>query len=127
MSSYAFSSSLLYLMKKPSIVANKLQPPCSKLEQLEQELRSIQKVVNTKPSGSESAWSPPSPLTAFSATSDQTPSAAVQKTRPPLPIQLTVPSARPPEKKQKKVGPTEARVLGSILISGEDIDYYFSK
>ncbi|KAK4073465.1 uncharacterized protein Triagg1_5291 [Trichoderma aggressivum f. europaeum] len=101
----------------------------SKLEQLEQELRSIQKVVNTKPSGSESAWSPPSPLTAFSATStDQTPSAAAQKTRPPLPIQLAVPSARPPEKKQqKKVGPTEARVLGSILISGQDIDYYFSK
>ncbi|KAL6824983.1 hypothetical protein V8C40DRAFT_245283 [Trichoderma camerunense] len=99
----------------------------SKLEQLEQELRSIQKVVNTKTPGSESVWSPPSPLTAFSATSDHAPPTAVQKARPPLPIQLTVPSARPSEKKQKKVGPTEARVLGSILISGEDIDYYFSK
>lgn len=108
-------------------MADKLRPPYSKLEQLEQELRSIQKVVNTKTPGSESAWSPPSPITAFSATSDQAPSSAVQKARPPLPIQLTVPSARPPEKKQKKVGPTEARILGSILISGEDIDYYFSK
>ncbi|KAL7947326.1 hypothetical protein V8C42DRAFT_317471 [Trichoderma barbatum] len=100
----------------------------SKLEQLEQELRSIQKVVNTKNPNSDSAWSPPSPLTAFSATSDQAPSSTGQKpTRPPLSIQLVGPPPRPPEKRQKKVGPTEARLLGSIIISGQDVDYYFSK
>ncbi|KAL7934450.1 hypothetical protein V8C35DRAFT_300922 [Trichoderma chlorosporum] len=99
----------------------------SKLEMLEQELRSIQKVVNTKPSGSESAWSPPSPLTAFSATSDRAqPPAGEKPARPPLSVQLCGQPARP-EKRQKKVGPTEARVLGSILISGQDVDYYFSK
>ncbi|RFU78134.1 hypothetical protein TARUN_4066, partial [Trichoderma arundinaceum] len=100
----------------------------AKLEQLEQELRSIQQVVNTKKANSESAWSPPSPLTAFSTSSDQAPSSAVQKpARPPLSIQLVAPPSRPPEKRQKKVGLTEARVLGSIVISGQDIDYYFSK
>ncbi|KAL7795783.1 hypothetical protein V8C37DRAFT_373433 [Trichoderma ceciliae] len=100
----------------------------SKLEQLEQELRTIQQVVNTKKANSESGWSPPSPLTALSASSDQAPSSVVQKpTRPPLSVQLVGPPSRPPEKRQKKVGPTEARVLGSIIISGEDVDYYFSK
>ncbi|EHK17070.1 uncharacterized protein TRIVIDRAFT_161840 [Trichoderma virens Gv29-8] len=103
------------------------QPSYSKLEQLEQELRSIQKVVNTKNPNGESAWSPPSPLTAFSAASDHAPSSTAQTpARPPMSIQLVGPPSRPPEKKQKKVGPTEARVLGSILISGQDVDYYFS-
>ncbi|PTB72896.1 hypothetical protein M440DRAFT_1441756 [Trichoderma longibrachiatum ATCC 18648] len=104
----------------------------SKLEQLEQELRSIQKVVNTKTvANSESAWSPPSPLTAFSAapsTSDQaTPSTAAKPARPPLSIQLQGPPPRPPDKRQTKTGPTEARVLDSLIISGQDVDYYFSK
>lgn len=100
----------------------------SKLEQLEQELRTIQKVVNTKNANSEAGWSPPSPLTAFSATSDQAPPSTGQKpVRPPLSIQLVGPPSQPPEKRQRKVGPTEARVLGSIIISGQDVDYYFSK
>ncbi|KAH6604239.1 hypothetical protein Trco_007685 [Trichoderma cornu-damae] len=100
----------------------------SKLEELEQELRTIQQVVNTKKANSESAWSPPSPLTAFSASSEQAPSSAVQKpARPPLALQLVAPPSRPPQKRQKKAGPTEARVLGSVVISGQDVDYYFSK
>ena len=105
----------------------------SKLEQLEQELRSIQKVVNTKTvaGAAEPAWSPPSPLTAFSAaasTSDQaTPSAGAKPARPPLSIQLQGPPPRPPEKRQTKTGPTEARVLDSVIIPGPDVDYYFSK
>ncbi|TFB00829.1 hypothetical protein CCMA1212_007249 [Trichoderma ghanense] len=99
---------------------------------LEQELRSIQKVVNTKnAAGGESAWSPPSPLTALSAaasTSDQaTPSASAKPARPPLSIQLQGPPPRPPEKRQTKTGPTEARVLDSVIIPGQDVDYYFSK
>lgn len=99
----------------------------SKLEQLEQELRSIQQVVNNKKANDESAWSPPSPLAPFSASSVKaTPSAAQKSVRTPLSIQL-VPSPQPPEKRQKKTGPTETRVLDSIIISGQDIDYYFSK
>ncbi|KAL6871885.1 hypothetical protein J3F83DRAFT_732961 [Trichoderma novae-zelandiae] len=104
----------------------------SKLEQLEQELRTIQKVVNTKNvANGESAWSPPSPLTALSAaasTADQaTPSASLRPAPPPLSVQLQGPPARPPEKRQPKTGPTEARVLDSIIIPGQDVDYYFSK
>ncbi|UKZ71423.1 uncharacterized protein TrAtP1_012378 [Trichoderma atroviride] len=99
----------------------------SKLEQLEQELRSIQQVVNNKKANSESTWSPPSPLAPFSASSGQAPLSAILKpARTPLSIQLG-PSPRPPDKRQKKTGPTEARVLNAIIISGEDIDYYFSK
>ncbi|KAK1238698.1 hypothetical protein MKX07_004274 [Trichoderma sp. CBMAI-0711] len=106
----------------------------SKLEQLEQELRSIQRVVNTKntiAANGESAWSPPSPLTTFSAapsTSDQaTPSTSAQPARPPLSIQIQGPPPRPPEKRQTKTGPTEARVLDSLIIPGQDVDFYFSK
>lgn len=99
----------------------------SKLEQLEQELRSIQQVVNNKKANSESTWSPPSPLAPFSASSGQTPLSAILKpARTPLSIQVG-PSPRPPEKRQKKTGPTEARILNSIIISGQDVDYYFSK
>ncbi|KAM0256465.1 hypothetical protein ACHAQJ_004990 [Trichoderma viride] len=91
---------------------------------LEQELRTIQQVVNTKKTNSESAWSPPSPLAAFSAS----PASAVQNpARPPLSISLVGPAPRPPEKRQKRVGPTETRVLDSIIIPGQDVDYYFSK
>ncbi|KAH8125096.1 hypothetical protein FP744_10002711 [Trichoderma asperellum] len=99
----------------------------SKLEQLEQELRSIQQVVNNKKANDESVWSPPSPLAPFSASSVKAPLAAAPKSvRTPLSIQL-VPSPQPPEKRQKKTGPTETRVLNSIIIPGQDIDYYFSK
>ncbi|UKZ81253.1 hypothetical protein TrVFT333_009025 [Trichoderma virens FT-333] len=92
------------------------QPSYSKLEQLEQELRSIQKVVNTKnPNGESACFRPRAVLNR----PDTSTASHVHPTR--------WTAISPPEKKQKKVGPTEARVLGSILISGQDVEYYFSK
>ncbi|KAK5989107.1 Protein PBN1 [Cladobotryum mycophilum] len=104
----------------------------NKLEQLEQEVKIIQKAVQTK--GGDSAWSPPSPRTAFSASSaDQPPLSAGLR---PTSTQNAAPLADPPTtlhapvfplQRRPKTGPTETRYLDKHAISGEEIDYYFTK
>ncbi|KJZ77017.1 hypothetical protein HIM_03338 [Hirsutella minnesotensis 3608] len=110
----------------------------SKLELLEQELRSIKQAVNPKTDGPP-AWTPPSPrATAHSAISEQSPLApATPRLRPPPPplpqvaTPLPDPRASTPGPgagpRHAKTGPTGSRTLGSLVVSGEDVDWYFSK
>lgn len=111
----------------------------SKLEQLEQELQSIKQVVNPSANG-HAAWTPPSPRATFSALPEQPPAPAPAPAvglRPP-PAQVPTPRSEPPTgaapgpappgpERRAKTGPAQSRVLGSHVVSGEDIDWYFSK
>ncbi|PNY23460.1 Uncharacterized protein TCAP_06602 [Tolypocladium capitatum] len=107
----------------------------SKLEQLEQELSSIKQVVNPGANGL-AAWTPPSPHATFSALPEQTPAAGVGLRRPPPDV--PTPRSGPPtgssfgpshhgSERPAKTGPAESRVLGSHVVSGEDVDWYFGK
>ncbi|KAJ6444705.1 hypothetical protein O9K51_03101 [Purpureocillium lavendulum] len=115
----------------------------SKLELLEQELRSIKQVVNPAANG-QAAWTPPSPRATYSTLPEQTPSAGISNgggVVPGLrhPPQVPTPHSEPPptasshgpsqhgSERRVKTGPTESRMLGSHVVSGEDVDWYFSK
>ncbi|UNI21478.1 hypothetical protein JDV02_007466 [Purpureocillium takamizusanense] len=124
----------------------------SKLELLEQELRSIKQVVNPA-AGGQTTWTPPSPRATYSALPEQTSmaGAAAEAAPPstglpngtapglrPLP-QVSTPHSEPPatasslgpsrhgSERRIKTGPTESRMLGSHVVSGDDVDWYFSK
>ncbi|GJN66659.1 hypothetical protein PLICBS_000678 [Purpureocillium lilacinum] len=123
-----------------------------KLEQLEQELRSIKQVVNPA-AGGQTTWTPPSPRATYSALPEQTPAAGAAATATSLSAgasngvapglrpqpQVPTPHSEPPatasslgpsqhgSERRAKTGPTESRMLGSLVVSGDDVDWYFSK
>ncbi|EFZ00939.2 Transcription factor, fungi [Metarhizium robertsii ARSEF 23] len=106
----------------------------SKLEQLEQELKSIKQVVQPATNGAvQSAWTPPSPRAAIPALPEQKPAsaAAINTTTPQTPTpqpESSIGQGHPGQssKRRLKTGPTEARILGNHIVSGEDIDWYFT-
>ncbi|KAJ4153351.1 hypothetical protein LMH87_009841 [Akanthomyces muscarius] len=104
----------------------------SKLEQLEQELRSIKQVVDPHgTTGADTSWTPPSPRVPFPNSSEnhsRTFAQAVPQAPTPLsePSATAAPSARLPEQRPK-TGPTQARMLREHMVSGQDIDWYFNK
>lgn len=105
----------------------------SKLEQLEQELRSIKQVVH--PHGTDAAdlkWTPPSPRAPFqNATESYSRSFAQPVPQTPTPLSEPSAAAAPPSarlsEQRPKTGPTQARMLGKHRVSGDDIDWYFDK
>lgn len=106
----------------------------SKLEQLEQELKSIKQVVQPTANGTQTVWTPPSPRAAIPALPDQRSGSAVGiiATTPQVPTPQPESSASQGRSAQSserrlKTGPTEARILGNHIVSGEDIDWYFTK
>ncbi|EFY88941.1 C6 transcription factor (Leu3), putative [Metarhizium acridum CQMa 102] len=107
----------------------------SKLEQLEQELKSIKQVVQPAANGkAQSAWTPPSPRAAIPALPDQRSGSAAgintTTPQPPTPQPESSSSRGHPaqsSERRLKTGPTEARILGNHIVSGEDIDWYFTK
>ncbi|KAM3480211.1 hypothetical protein MY8738_005107 [Beauveria namnaoensis] len=104
----------------------------SKLELIEQELQSIKQVVHPHgTNGAESNWTPPTPQVLIPNASEnhsRTFAQAVPQAPTPLsePSAAAPPSARLPEQRPKS-GPTQARMLGEHMVSGEDIDWYFNK
>ncbi|KAM3431248.1 hypothetical protein MY4824_007255 [Beauveria thailandica] len=122
----------------------KLQIPCvvdkfhkritkrSKLELLEQELQSIKQVVHPHgTNGADSNWTPPTPRVLIPNASENH-SRAFAQAVPQAPTPLSEPSATAPPSAQlpgqrPKSGPTQARMLGEHMVSGEDIDWYFNK
>lgn len=107
----------------------------SKLEQLEQELKSIKQVVQPATNGVvQSAWTPPSPRAAIPALPEQksASAAAINTTTPRTPTpqpESSIGQGHPGQSSERrlKTGPTEARILGNHIVSGEDIDWYFTK
>ncbi|KAH0597141.1 hypothetical protein MHUMG1_05451 [Metarhizium humberi] len=105
-----------------------------KLEQLEQELKSIKQVVQPATNGAvQSAWTPPSPRAAIPALPEQKPAsaAAINTTTPQTPTpqpESSIGQGHPGQSSERrlKTGPTEARILGNHIVSGEDIDWYFA-
>lgn len=103
----------------------------SKLEQLEQELRSIKQAVN--PAQGDSSWTPPSPRTSYSTLSESNLSANLSgRVLGPSLAQVPTPLPEPTvnvvtAEKSTKTGPSQSRTLGDHLVSGEDIDWYFNK
>lgn len=104
----------------------------SKLELLEQELKSIKEAVNPRNSG-EPSWSPPTPQvnnTIFPEQVnrlDSTSTATLPAVTPSADISLVHPQPQPTPTKYQSLGPTSSRILNDKLISGEDIDWYFEK
>ncbi|KAJ3492495.1 hypothetical protein NLG97_g5352 [Lecanicillium saksenae] len=98
----------------------------------EQELRSIKQVVHPHgTNGADSNWAPPSPRTAYPNSSENQSRTLTQATpQAPTPLSesaaAAAPSARLTEQRPK-TGPTQARMLGEHMVSGEDIDWYFNK
>ena len=139
-------------LKRSSFVPSLTRRRRSKLEQLEQELRSIKQVVNPA-AGGQTTWTPPSPRATYSALPEQTPAAGAAATATSLSAgasngvapglrpqpQVPTPHSEPPatasslgpsqhgSERRAKTGPTESRMLGSLVISGDDVDWYFSK
>ncbi|KAF7551019.1 hypothetical protein G7046_g7833 [Stylonectria norvegica] len=109
----------------------KMKLTCTKLEVLEQELKSIKEAVNPRVNGETStSWSPPTPRTNNSIFPPQPPTpAAILPPRTSLPDLRDLPltNATQPPAPYEKTGPTKARLLGGQLISGEDIDWYFNR
>ncbi|KHO00779.1 uncharacterized protein MAM_01557 [Metarhizium album ARSEF 1941] len=111
---------------------NRTRRNVAKLEQLEQELRSIKQVVQP-----DAVWTQPSPRAAIAALQpDQgtASAAAVINTSTTAPQAAT---ARPESstsqgrsaqssERRLKTGPAEARVLGNHIVSGDDVDWYFT-
>ncbi|TQW03198.1 hypothetical protein V2A60_008965 [Cordyceps javanica] len=106
----------------------------SKLELLEQELRSIKQVVHPHgTNGADAKWAPPSPQVPFPAASENH-NRGFAQTIPQAPTPLSepsaagaaAPSAQVPEHRPK-TGPTQTRMLGEHMVSGDDIDWYFNK
>ncbi|KAM3531538.1 hypothetical protein MY4038_004413 [Beauveria bassiana] len=108
------------------------EDPLSKLELIEQELQSIKQVVHPHgTNGAESNWTPPTPQVLIPNASEnhsRTFAQAVPQAPTPLsePSAAAPPSAQLPEQRPKS-GPTQARMLGEHMVSGEDIDWYFNK
>ncbi|KAM3560279.1 hypothetical protein MY1884_003027 [Beauveria asiatica] len=103
----------------------------SKLELLEQELQSIKQVVHPHgTNGADSNWTPPTPRVLIPNASENH-SRAFAQAVPQAPTPLSEPSATAPPSAQPgqrpKSGPTQARMLGEHMVSGEDIDWYFNK
>ncbi|KAH6984971.1 hypothetical protein BKA56DRAFT_582033 [Ilyonectria sp. MPI-CAGE-AT-0026] len=104
----------------------------SKLELLEQELKSIKEAVNPRNSG-EPSWSPPTPQvtnTIFPeqvSRLDSTSTATLPAVTPSADISLVHPQPQPTPAKYQSLGPTSSRILNDKLIPGEDIDWYFEK
>ncbi|KAM3502611.1 hypothetical protein MY10362_004738 [Beauveria mimosiformis] len=104
----------------------------SKLELLEQELQSIKQVVHPHgTNGADSNWTPPTPRVLVPNASENHSrvfAQAVPQAPTPLsePSSAAPPSAQLPEQRPKS-GPTQARMLGEHMVSGEDIDWYFNK
>ncbi|EJP69249.1 Zn(II)2Cys6 transcriptional activator [Beauveria bassiana ARSEF 2860] len=104
----------------------------NKLELIEQELQSIKQVVHPHgTNGAESNWTPPTPQVLIPNASEnhsRTFAQAVPQAPTPLsePSAAAPPSAQLPEQRPKS-GPTQARMLGEHIVSGEDIDWYFNK
>ncbi|KAK2592525.1 hypothetical protein QQS21_009770 [Conoideocrella luteorostrata] len=104
-------------------------------EQLEQELQSIRQVVQPSGNGAPAVWTPPSPRAAVSALPDQRPGSGVGVTATATTPQVPTPQAESSaghrsaqgSEQRLKTGPTEARILGNHIVSGEDIDWYFAK
>ncbi|GAB0136571.1 hypothetical protein EsDP_00004868 [Epichloe bromicola] len=123
----------------------KLQIPCvvdkahkrvakrSKLEQLEQELKSIKQVMRPATNGATPRWTPPSPRAAIVSFPDHRSAPIVETTAatPQIPTpQPESSSSRPSAQSSEprsKTSPTEARILENHIVSGEDIDWYFTK
>ncbi|KAI8660591.1 Zn(2)-C6 fungal-type domain-containing protein [Fusarium keratoplasticum] len=103
----------------------------SKLELLEQELKSIKEAVNPRNNG-ETTWSPSNSHGSNPMFPDSTSRlASITNTSilsAPAPLQdsssnqLTTTTTA-----YEKTGPTKPRVLGDRLLPGEDIDWYFEK
>lgn len=125
-------ASLLIRHATESLLHTMLTFPFSKLEQLEQELRSIKQVVHPHGSnGSEAHWSPPSPRASYSNASEnqsRTFTRAAPQAPTPLsePAAVAPPSAMLPEHRPK-TGPTQTRMLGDKVVLGDNIDWYFDK
>jgi transcriptional regulatory protein LEU3 len=101
---------------------------CSKLELLEQELRSIKEVVQPK-SNAESPSVPQRNGTVLPTQPSQLPP-ATNGTVFPLSSNLQSPQQPPsfvPSATFEKTEPTKPRMLGGKLVSGQDIDWYFEK
>ena len=105
----------------------------SKLEQLEQELKSIRQVVQPAASRNSSVWTPPSPRAAIPALPDQrsgsTGGIASSTPQAPTPKPESSASHRSAQGSERRVKtrPAEARILGNHVVSGEDIEWYFTK
>jgi hypothetical protein len=97
----------------------------SKLELLEQELRSIKEAVHPK-SNVEPVSVPQSNTTVF-----PTPTPSVNNTVFPLSNNLQSPqqpgSFSPAAPLLQKTEPTKSRVINGQVVSGQDIDWYFEK
>lgn len=96
----------------------------SKLELLEQELKSIKQAVNPVVSG-EAPWSPPTPQVNSTGFPEQP--KRLEPSSTTIPASLIQPQERQPPQEYQNPGPTTPRVLNGKLISGEDIDWYFQK
>lgn len=92
-------------------------PIDSKLELLEQELKSIKQAVNPRGNG-DTPWSPPTP---------RVNSAIYPPEQANATVSLLQPEARTQPPEYQDLGPTTPRILNDTLISGEDIDWYFQK
>ncbi|KAI5459951.1 hypothetical protein BGZ63DRAFT_389097 [Mariannaea sp. PMI_226] len=99
----------------------------SKLELLEQELKSIKQAVNPRSKG-EPPWSPPTPQVSNHNFPEQAKRLDYSGPNPVIAASLLPPQPQPPPSQTNQaIGPTKSRVLDDILISGEDIDWYFEK
>ncbi|KAH7144011.1 putative C6 transcription factor [Dactylonectria macrodidyma] len=102
----------------------------SKLELLEQELKSIKEAVNPRNNG-ESSWSPPTPHVNGNAFPEQ--ASRIGSTATTLPaltpgdISIAHSQTQPSPVKYQRLGPSSSRVLNDKIIPGEDIDWYFEK
>ncbi|KAK7414372.1 hypothetical protein QQX98_006737 [Neonectria punicea] len=110
-----------------------LTPGISKLELLEQELKSIKEVVNPR-NGGEHPWSPPTPQTSNAVflpeqngRSGSASTTVVLPTVTPLDSALAQPQPQPAPATFQDLGPTSSRILNDKLVTGEDVDWYFEK
>ncbi|KAM0436126.1 hypothetical protein ACHAPT_003018 [Fusarium lateritium] len=102
----------------------------SKLELLEQELKSIKEAVHPRNNG-ETSWSPSNSHGSNSMFPDSTSRlASITNTSilsAPAPPQEPSSAQLTTNTTYEKAGPTKPRVLGDRLLPSEDIDWYFEK
>ncbi|KAF4977224.1 hypothetical protein FZEAL_6221, partial [Fusarium zealandicum] len=109
--------------------------PCreiaSKLELLEQEVKSIKEAVHPKPNP-DSSWSSSTSQGKSSVFLDQTTRLPSTSNTSILPSPNNLREIQPqppvvPAPQYNKIGPTKPRVLGDRILPSEDIDWYFEK
>ncbi|CAG9996558.1 unnamed protein product [Clonostachys byssicola] len=100
----------------------------SKLEQLEQELKSIKQAVNTKAGGGEGSIPPPSPVVNLyvSPTEPRGDSIVVTSQETDTSPEKEATSVRVSDRPLKAT-PTKPRTIGAKVVDGVEIDHYFDR